>query len=75
MALAAFTTGGTFSDRRGGSAAGAIKLSLVGVLDADGAVTATLRDDGAGAVVLRGWTDWLLSVPANSCRRTGSEPD
>jgi hypothetical protein len=74
MALAALTTGGTFSDRRGGSAVGTIKLSFVIVLGADGAVAATLRDDETGVELLCE-TAWLLSLPAKSCRRTGSEPD
>lgn len=74
MALAALTTGGTFSDRRGGSAVGTIRLSLLVALGADGAVAVTLRDDETGAELLCE-TAWLLSLPVKSCRRTESEPD
>lgn len=77
MALAAFTTGGTFSDRRGGSAVGAIKSALLGDLNTDEPGAATVRAEfvDVGAVLLRLETGWLFSETGNSCRRTGSEPD
>ena len=74
MALAALTTGGTFSDRGGGSAVGATRLSLVGVLEV-GVVVVTARDVDVGAAVLDVEPDWLFSAAWNSWRRTGSGPD
>jgi hypothetical protein len=76
MALAAFMTGGTFSDRKGGSAVGAINPSPLDGLTTEEPVTVTPRDvvDDVGAVLLRLDTDWPLSETGNSCRRTGSEP-
>jgi hypothetical protein len=76
MALAALMTGGTFSDRKGGSAVGTIKPSPLDGLTTDEPVTVALRDgvDDVVTVLLRLETVWLLSEIGNSCRRTGSEP-
>lgn len=68
-------TGGTFSDRRGGSTVGTSRPSVLDGLTTDEPVTVTPRDaDDVGAVLLRLDTDWPLSETGNSCRRTGSEP-
>jgi hypothetical protein len=71
IALAAFTTGGTFSDRGGGTSVGTRRPSLV-IFDV--VETTDVLRDVVGAVDFETAVFWvLLSVPGNSCRRTGSE--
>lgn len=76
MALAALTTGGTFSERGGGRTLGTTRPSLVVVLEEEAVVRATLRDV---VVVVEVFAPTpmgggLPSDPENSWRRTGSEP-
>lgn len=52
MALAALITGGTFSDRGGGSAVGTTSPSLVEDFEVAGAVTTILRGAVVGAELL-----------------------